>query len=197
MEGQGKFGEQRPLGEAEVACTTGHQGLDDGVLDLVYAATTEGDDGVVRTLLRTLVALGLASAASYWSTARGPNSATGETSPQTGIQTGTQTWTQRRGFGGATPPPDFERSHHAAVAALSLRLGSNGAVVVLRETFDADGLGEQREDELESLVQLAGTLLQDYGDSPLSHIGETEVEQEPPGPTPRSFPKERKGLGEG
>ncbi|WP_145199136.1 hypothetical protein [Planctomycetes bacterium Poly30] len=118
--------------------------LDGVALDLVRAATDEGDDAVVRTLLRAVVALGLTRAATFWTHSNG------------GAR-----WEQRRGFGGTTPEPNLlpggtEVSHGPG---LTFSLGPCGALVVLRETFDRDGQREVREEAIETLVLLAETLL--------------------------------------
>ncbi len=177
--------EERPAPTgAGSADASGSQNLDDAALDLVLAATTDGHDGVVRTLLRTLVALGLTSAATYWQKVEGPGPAS------------ESAWNQYRGFGGPTPPPDLDPAGGSAPtseASMSFWFGTQGAIVTLRETFDRDGQREQREDELESLVLLAGTLTGNSHDYPSSHTGETEGEHSTPGPLPGQLPGNGKG----
>ncbi|MFT6109288.1 MAG: hypothetical protein ACJA2W_002207 [Planctomycetota bacterium] len=139
--------------------------LDGAALDLVRAATDEGDDALVRTLLRAAVALGLTSAATFWTPA-----AAGDAS--------TMRWVQRRGFGGMTPEPDLAigwtdhpgtSSPHprglARTSAVTFRFGDHGALVAAQESFDRDGERDRREEELETLVLLAETLLIGDGES--------------------------------
>ncbi len=125
--------------------------LDDAALDLVLAATDEGDDAVMRSLLRATVALGLTSVATFWT--------------ETTSAAGEALWTQRRGFGGSTPPP---ASTGTGGPFRTLPFGPHGSIVVARETFDGDGRREQREEALESLVVLAETLVDGLGEIPAS-----------------------------
>ena len=185
--------ENRPQRPVPPTAESARLGLDEAAMDLVLACTQEGHDGVVRTLLRSLVALGLTSAASYWQAA-----VSGDQPPSGSA------WTQYRGFGGATPPPSFDvdaefpesinrTSSSVTGSTMAFRFGPQGAIVAKRDSFDADGRREQREDELESLILLADTLLIESHDYPASHLRETEGEQGTPGPLPRQFPDQGKG----
>jgi hypothetical protein len=167
----------------------GADGIDDAVLDLVLAASEEGTDGLTRVLLRSLVALGLTRAASAWLP---EESAADPWEP---------TWVQYRGFGGPTSAPTLpvhpaqndEACGRIYGASLSFRYGQRGAIVVMREAFDADGGREEREDQVESLIQLAGTLRLESHDYPSFPIGETEGKHGSPGPLPTDVPDQENG----
>lgn len=184
MNSHGDYEERPSLQKDAPTNAQGSLSLEDAALDLVLAATEEGQDAVIRTLLRSLVALGLTPAASYWVAPIGTASAQGPI------------WTQHRGFGGPTPPPDLDLEGRSANprskapgAPQTLPFGPRGAIVTLREAFDADGRREDREDEVESLVLLAGTLLVESQDYPAETYGETGREHGTPGPLPGPAPE--------
>lgn len=189
MNGPANHGDSHEPQDDASAGALGANGIDDAVLDLVLAASEEGQDGLMRVLLRSLVALGLTRAASAWLPGESP------------ADPSERTWIQYRGFGGPTSAPSLpvdpteneEAAGRIHGASLSFRYGLRGAIVVMREAFDADGGREEREDQVESLVQLAGTLRLESHDYPSFPIGETEGKHGTPGPLPTEILDQENG----